>query len=390
MQRLVRGGVLGTGKQVLVHAVAGAHIEQVVQAQQVVGGHGGAGLVAPGGPGAAVVQREGGAQGKPLHHLDHQVAVARPGIGGGRRFDLQVGFCRGQALEVLQALLDVAQVEQLAGGGGNGAGQRRAARQRRRQHRVGREADGRDAPGDHRQHQGAGGQVLRGGQHAGGDPAARNQGLLGTGQHHVDAGGAQAAVQRRVRSALARTRARVGQRRQDPLERLGALAHQRDAPDAKARALVVRDALDRGCRGTRQALVDAALVLLAQGALALLLALFFDEGLRRGGAGLGQGEPGAAQQQGQGGAGRQLPWQPAEERGGQSRHGHDKGKRRETAESAARATGVKTGAARRVVRAAGLHRGVLGTAGGTDGIGGTSASTRSSVVRPTTDRPPLG
>jgi hypothetical protein len=63
------------------------------------------------------------------------------------------------------------------------------------------------------------------------------------------------------------------------LEGFGLLADQQYAVDAKARRLGLRDALNRCRRGCLQSLVNGALVLFAQGTLALLLTLLLDEGL---------------------------------------------------------------------------------------------------------------
>jgi hypothetical protein len=58
------------------------------------------------------------------------------------------------------------------------------------------------------------------------------------------------------------------------------LSRQQHAVDAEARGLGLGDALRWRWWSCLWALVDGALVLLAQGAFALLLALLFDEGLR--------------------------------------------------------------------------------------------------------------
>ena len=145
MHRLAFGALGRVAEDVAVEVVVGTDIEQVVQAERIVQRQRGAGLIAAGGLGAAVVQAQGEAPLLGLHVLDHQVAVARLGTGCGRGLDLDVGLGRGGALEVLQALLDVAQVQQVARAGRNGRAQQGAAAQQRRG-RIWRQADGGDAP----------------------------------------------------------------------------------------------------------------------------------------------------------------------------------------------------------------------------------------------------
>ncbi len=160
-------------------------------------------------------------------------------------------------------------VEQLArprGDGDSEAGARIAA--------VG-EADGGDAAGDQRERERAPAQVLRRREHAGGDVTPRDDGLLQPREDDVDALGAEAAAQRVVAAVF------TGGGGEDALEVAGELAVEHDALDAKARALVPGQAPGFGRRRGLQAAVDRALLLLAQRAFALLLALFFDEGIGR-------------------------------------------------------------------------------------------------------------
>ncbi len=199
MNGLGLGAISRLREEVTVDAVAGVHVEQVVQAERVVERQRGAGLVAARGLGAAVVQRE---RQPPLLRLDvlhDQIAVARAGTWCSRRLDLDVGLGGGDALQVLQALFDGAQVQQVAHGRGNGRPQKRSTA-KQRQGGLGRQADGGDATGHERQRQGAARQILRCSENARGDPAARDQGRLRTGQHHVDPGGAEAAADGAVRS----------------------------------------------------------------------------------------------------------------------------------------------------------------------------------------------
>ncbi|MNL53754.1 hypothetical protein D3C87_1770250 [compost metagenome] len=98
-----------------VDAVVGADVEQVIQAQRAVHRHRDTGLVAPRGLGAAVVQAQRDAPFLGLRVLDDEIAVAGLCIGRGGGLNLDVGFCGRSALEVFEALLDVAQVQQIAG-----------------------------------------------------------------------------------------------------------------------------------------------------------------------------------------------------------------------------------------------------------------------------------
>jgi len=66
------------------------------------------------------------------------------------------------------------------------------------------------------------------------------------------------------------------------LKRLGLLADQHHVIDAEARGLGLGDALKRNWRRSLRTLVHRALVLLTQPALAFLLTLLLDQGLRRG------------------------------------------------------------------------------------------------------------
>jgi len=73
----------------------------------------------------------------------------------------------------------------------------------------------------------------------------------------------------------------AGQFGHSPLEGLGLLADQQHVIDAKARGLGFGDALNRCWRSGLWALINGALVLLTQGTFTFLLALLFNEGLRR-------------------------------------------------------------------------------------------------------------
>ena len=66
---------------------------------------------------------------------------------------------------------------------------------------------------------------------------------------------------------------------QEPLEVFGVLALEHQAVDAKARGFGLRQASGGTLRRRGQPHIDGPLLLLAQRAFALLLALFLDEGL---------------------------------------------------------------------------------------------------------------
>jgi hypothetical protein len=113
-------------------------VEQVVEGEGVVVAECGAALVLAGGFVAAVISGEQQAQGQDLTPAHDQVAVARL-VGG---FNLDIGSCRGNALEVLQRLLHIAQVQYVAGPRRNRIESRGA--------RIGLgKPDGPDAPGQH-------------------------------------------------------------------------------------------------------------------------------------------------------------------------------------------------------------------------------------------------
>jgi len=276
MQRLAAGALAAVVEQIVVDA----DIRQVVEAERAVPREGRTALRAAGGFGAAVVEAQRRAQRAERARcpavLEDQVAVAGACIGRRRGFDLDVGVGGRQALEVFQALLDVAQVEQVAGHGGDGVAQGGG-----RGVAIGR-TDGRDAPRHQGECERAASQVLRGGEHAGGDPTRFDQRLLQPREHGVDALRAEATADGVVVALVTRGRTPGEQ----PPERLGALAVERQAVDAKARGFGVGQARDGGLGVAREARVDRALLLISQRTLALLLAQLFDEGLRGQGVGL--------------------------------------------------------------------------------------------------------
>ena len=219
---------------------------------------------------AAIIEAQRQAEWQALLPLNLQVALARLRIAALGRHDLDIGFGRRNALEVLQRLLRIAHVEQVArprrygvppGATGIGAGSK---------------ADLADAPRYHAQGQGATAQVLRFGQHARGDVAARDDGVLHAAHQHIDGLRAQAAPQRRVRRAQVISAGAL----QCPLELRGILAAQHKLVNRKTRCFACRQAVGgHGGRRLNQAHVGIAFLLLAQEALALLLAYQFLAGI---------------------------------------------------------------------------------------------------------------
>lgn len=126
------------------------------------------------------------------------------------------------------------------------------------------ETDLAERAGHHGQCQRAGSEVLRLGQHARGDEAALDDRVLYPRHHHVDAGGAQAAAERRIAFDVG-----CGQR---PLETVGLLAFQGDPVDHEAGCFVPGQPLWCGHRCVLQTCIGPGFKLLAQGAFALLLA----------------------------------------------------------------------------------------------------------------------
>ena len=217
--------------------------------------------ITTGGLAAAVVQRHLPAPLAPALVADGEVAVAGlDRVAGG--FDLDVGLRAGHALQVLQRLLHVAQVEHVAGLDRQRVGQphlRRTALAH---------ADRVDASRHHGQAQHAGGQVLGRGQHARGDEAFLDQRVLQPRDQRGHAGGAQAAADRGVVALRAVQRADLAGHAGLVLD-----AVQLDPGDEETGRLVVAQALTRGGRAGAQAHVGFALQRLALLRLALLLEL---------------------------------------------------------------------------------------------------------------------
>ena len=242
-----------------------AHIGEVVQPERTVPGHGGSGLGLARGPGAGVVQAQGESQRKFLRVPHPQIAVAGPGVDRRRWHDLHVGIDGRQALEVLQPLLDVAQVEQIAR-------RRRDGVEQMPRFRVAAVVTDRgNAAGHQRQNQCARAQILRSCEDAGRDVATLQDGLLHTRHDDVDALRAEATADGRIAAVVSRGV------RQTPAEPFDRLALQHNAIDREARRFRTGQlrGSNRGELGTAQ--IHAPLLPLPQQPLPLLLALFLDE-----------------------------------------------------------------------------------------------------------------
>src|SRR5450830_588147 len=98
---------------VLTETAVPARIEQIVKREPIVVRQRGTSLIFTSGLGAAIVQRDIEAEWKTLLIVDHQVAIAWLGSGF-RRGDLNIGLSRRHAFEILQSLLDIAQIEDIA------------------------------------------------------------------------------------------------------------------------------------------------------------------------------------------------------------------------------------------------------------------------------------
>ena len=131
---------------------------------------------------------------------------------------------------------------------------------------VGGEADGADAAGKDLERQHAGGEVLRFGEDARGDVAARDDGVLEAGHDLADAAAAEAAPRRRIAGQVGRLAS--------PGEPAGSIV-EADFVNREAGGFVLGQTFGGRRFARRQADVGAAFQLLPQRALALLLALDF-------------------------------------------------------------------------------------------------------------------
>src|SRR5690606_1855165 len=217
MQRVALGALAPFITAPQVMGVAG--IEQVVGMPEVVQRNCDAALVLAGRFAAGVVERQAEPRRETLAPVDNQITGAGPGAFPTRGLDLDIRFRCWRSLEILQSLLDVAQVEQIARlrrHGTPGVGQWAAAW---------RDPYGIDDTGNERQDQPAAVQVLGFSQDSGGDEASGDDGILNALDAEVDATRAQATPQRGVMGGIGRA--------QGPLKILGALADQLDFINAK-------------------------------------------------------------------------------------------------------------------------------------------------------------
>lgn len=180
--------------------------------------------------------------------------------------DLNIRLHCGYALEVLQGLLDVAQIEQVAACDGNGVpcrGSRRCLRG---------EADVADTTRHDRQGQCAGVEILRCGQDACRDESAGDDGVLHTHDDDIDAGAAKTAPRGAVMLGI-----RCFQSKE---ETAGVFAIEADAGNRGARCFFRWQQFDRRCL-QRHAHVRRRFLLLTQNALTFLLTQQFLHGVFR-------------------------------------------------------------------------------------------------------------
>lgn len=255
------GPAVGVLSPAIEHAAAGADVEQLVQAQRIVQRQRRVGLQLAGALAARIVQGQAGAHRRTLLPVDPQVALPWRGAFAVCGCDLDVSSDGGDALQVLQPLLDVAQIQQAATADRQRIGDGRVPPIRLGEHRVA------ESPGHHRQGQRAGIQILRCRQHAGGDIAPGDDRVLYALHHHVDALGAQAASAGRIICGVGR-----GQR---PLEARRVLTLQHDVVHAYAGLFLRRQTIAPHVSAALKAHVGPAFLLLAQDAFTLLLAQQF-------------------------------------------------------------------------------------------------------------------
>ncbi|CBJ38049.1 protein of unknown function [Ralstonia solanacearum CMR15] len=171
--------VPAVGAMVLVaeiQVLAVAHVEQVVQAQRVVDADAQVALQLAGRAGARIVHRRDDRPGLRALDRDHHIAHARHV----RRHELHVDVLAGDALHLLQALFEVAQVQQVTWARGEGGFPGAP--------HIGLcETDLPDHAGHQDEAQRAGAQVLLGQQHARGHVASAQDGLRDTLGEHVHA-----------------------------------------------------------------------------------------------------------------------------------------------------------------------------------------------------------
>ncbi len=207
---------------------------------------------------AGIVKRQSDALHRTLLVGDQQ--VAHPGLGvvafGGN--DLDVGRNGWQALEVLERLFDVPELEQVARSGRHGVSLGHA--------RIGAvgKADCADPARNHGQRQGACVQVLWRNQDAGRHIALGDDRVLHAFHHHAHRLGTEATAGGGVGFGVGGL--------QRPAKATGVIAVEHDAVDAETRRFVGRKRFRRCRLWCLQTHVWRLLLLLTQRALAILLA----------------------------------------------------------------------------------------------------------------------
>ena len=255
MQRMALGAFVAGLATAQVMVETG--IEQVVEAQRVVQRQRYGALVFAGCLATAVVHRQAQACREALAPCNDYIALAGLGLAAAGGGNADIGFCGGHTLEVLQRLLDITQVQQVAGLSRHGVPQ------------VGPaacafgETDITNTPRQQGQYQDAAAQVLCFGQYPGGDVTLLDNRILHALHREIDSARPQAAPQRGVTVGVGR--------RQGPLELLGGVADQANVVDPEARGFPGRQYSVRG-GGRFQANIRLGFKLLTQCPFALLLA----------------------------------------------------------------------------------------------------------------------
>jgi hypothetical protein len=240
---------------VAVECIVGdAQRQHVVGADRIVDAEADAGLVQAGSGGTGIIQRRDHTPRLAAFDGNDQVGLA----GVIRRRDVDVDILRRQAFHLLHALLDVAQVEQIAG-------THRQCPAPVAGRRVVGHANGMDQAGHERERQYAVGQILPAQAHARGDVAARDDQVARATHDQAEAFVADATASVAIEVALHET------------EGVAALALQADLPDVDARGFAGQIAMMKiggrffaQSRG-RGVLARLAVLGLLLGALALLL-----------------------------------------------------------------------------------------------------------------------
>ncbi len=255
---VVHGPTVGVLAGTVEHAFAQADVEQLVESERIVQRERAVGLQLAGRIAAGIVQAQGGAETRTLLPGDGQIAFAWLCALTFGRCNLDICRDRRHALEVFQALLDVAQVEQLTAACWHCVGNRGPRRGRLA------EARGMQTPWHQRQRQDAAGEVLWGRQHARGDVAACNDCVLHPLHHQIDAVGTETAPGCRIILGVGRG--------QGPTKVVCARTIEHDALDQETGRFVLGQTFDAVVGCTFQAHIRPRFLLFTQDALTLLLA----------------------------------------------------------------------------------------------------------------------